>query len=457
MATASEQPPGPERPRFAAAALTTLATRMAVAALSFASILIVARTLGPTGRGEVALLTTIAMVSSQLARLGVEEANINVAGTEPANRPALATNSVVLALAAGGGCAGLLAAVIAVFPAVGGGADPALVGLALVSIPVLVLQPYLTFLIRADYRFGVTNASWLAAPAATAVVNGALALAGGLTVATAFGTWVVAHALATVLLAVYLPVRLAGFGRPSLALARRTLTFGLRAHLGRVLMVGNYRVDQWFVGALAGRRELGLYSVAVAWAEILFYLPTVLVPVQRPYLVRSQAGEAARRAARVFRAGLVVTVPLAGLLVVLAGPLCTAVFGADFAGAVDDLRILALGAFGVVALQQLGNALTAQRRPELASVAAALAFAVTIALDVLLIPRYGGAGAAVASVASYLAGGAAVLVLFLRHFDVPLRALTPRVRDVPEVAEQARTALGRRRGGRSRGRPTDTR
>src|SRR5215210_6617534 len=57
-------------PRFASAALTTYGTRLAVAVLSFGSILIVARSLGPEGRGEVALLTAIATLSSQLAVLG---------------------------------------------------------------------------------------------------------------------------------------------------------------------------------------------------------------------------------------------------------------------------------------------------------------------------------------------------------------------------------------------------
>src|SRR5918992_2765280 len=89
-------------PRFAAAAVTTYASRLVVAALSFGSILIIARALGPEGRGDVALLTAIATLSSQLAVLGVDEANVNFAGNEPAKRPSLATNSAIFALVFGG-------------------------------------------------------------------------------------------------------------------------------------------------------------------------------------------------------------------------------------------------------------------------------------------------------------------------------------------------------------------
>jgi O-antigen/teichoic acid export membrane protein len=163
---------------------------------------------------------------------------------------------------------------------------------------------------------------------------------------------------------------------------------------------------------------------------VLFYLPTVFVIVQRPYLVRAAPAEAARRAAKAFRAGVVLTVPLVLGMVALAPFLCKFIFGSSFAGSVDDLRVLCLGAFGVVALQQLGNALVAQRRPTLMTLAAAVAFVVTIALDAALIPGYGGLGAAVASSVAYTAGGAAAVALFVRFFAARAGTLVPRVREV---------------------------
>ena len=48
----------------------------------------------------------------------------------------------------------------------------------------------------------------------------------------------------------------------------------------------------------------------------------------------------------------------------------------------------------------------------------ALAFVVTIALDLLLIPSHGGLGAALASTIAYLAGGLAVAVIFVRVLGV---------------------------------------
>ena len=50
----------------------------------------------------------------------------------------------------------------------------------------------------------------------------------------------------------------------------------------------------------------------------------------------------------------------------------------------------------------------------LASVAIGLGFAATIVLDIMLIPPYGGLGAALASTLAYTAGGIAVAVIFTR-------------------------------------------
>src|SRR5581483_5934542 len=139
-------------------------------------------------------------------------------------------------------------------------------------------------------------------------------------------------------------------------------------------------------------RELGLYSVAVAWAEGLFLLPTALAQVQRPDLVRSDPRSAGEQAARGFRMVAMTTLVLVAGLVVLAPFLCRTVFGPSFGGAVDDLRLLALGAFGIAAVKIFGTALLAQGRPLLEAAASLLAFCFTLALDLILIPGHGGLG-----------------------------------------------------------------
>jgi O-antigen/teichoic acid export membrane protein len=428
----------PRRPSFSAAAALMYGTNVAVAVLSLANVLITARSLGPEGRGDIALLTTIAMLTANLSAFGIHEANANIGGAEPDKRPALATNSVLVSLVFGGIAAGVVALLVGAFPALGGGTDTTLRWVALMAIPLVIGHAALQYLIQSHYGFGITNAAWLLSPVLNVAVNGAFAVFGILSVGSVVVVWVAGQALATGLLAWYAAFRLGGFGRGDAALARRSLAFGSRTHMGRVMTMTNYRADQWFVGAIAGTRELGLYSVAVAWAEALFYLPTVLGMVQRPDLVRASRDEAGARAGAVFRAAILLTAVLTVGLVVAAPLLCIGFFGDAFSGSVDDLRVLALGAFGMVALKLLGSALNAQRKPMLANIGVGVAFVATITFDLLLIPAHGGLGAAIASTIAYTAGGLTIAFVFARVHRRKPRYLVPRRADVRPLLQAIR-------------------
>ena len=114
------------RPSAGRAALTTYATNLLMAALSLVNVLIMARALGPSGRGEFVFLTTIAMLTSTLSSLGVEEASANIAGRQPHRRRALGGNAALLSFAFGLIAIAVLAILMAVFPGVAGDSDPTL-------------------------------------------------------------------------------------------------------------------------------------------------------------------------------------------------------------------------------------------------------------------------------------------------------------------------------------------
>jgi O-antigen/teichoic acid export membrane protein len=433
--------PGGEVPRrrtFRSNVLLNYGTNLTVAVLALVNILIVARALGPTGRGDVAFLSAIAYITANLAALGITEANANIGASEADRRPALATNSVLFCLIFSAFSGATVLGLVAIFPAVGGDVDRTLLWVTVATVPVLILQLYLQYLIQSDYRFVVTNVAWLLSPLANVLVNGTFAALGIITVGTAVITNLCGQSLTLLVLFWYAARRLSGFGRPDLALARRSLAFGVQFHVGRIMLLGNYRLDQWLLGAISGSRQLGLYSVAVSWAEVLFFLPTALAAVQRPDLVRASRRNAAQDAASVFRKSIVLTAFLAGGLIVAAPVLCVTAFGEDFRGSILDLRVLALGAFGIVGLKQLGTALTAQRRPTLGSAAIGVGFISTLVLDVLLIPRYEGLGAALASALSYTAGGIAVVFIFSRALGASPAALLPRASDVAALARMGR-------------------
>ena len=159
------------------------------------------------------------------------------------------------------------------------------------------------------------------------------------------------------------------------------LAFGLKAHLGRAMLFGNYRADQWILGVMSSSKELGLYSVAVAWSEVLFFLPTTLVAVQRPDLVRASPEEARERATWSCAARWRSPSPAPSGS--WSSPRSSAPRSSARAsrGRLRCCGVLALGSFGIATLKLLGNALTAQRRPLLETAGVAVAFVTVFALD----------------------------------------------------------------------------
>src|SRR6187551_1143529 len=175
----------PGRRTFRANVVLNYGTNLTVAMLALVNILIVARALGPSGRGEVAFLSAIVYLTANLAALGIHEANANFGAAEPERRPALATNSLVLSLVFSVVAGATVMALVYFFPAVGGDVDRTLLWVSIATVPVLILQLFLQYLIQSDYRFTVTNVAWLLSPIANVLVNGTFAALGTISVGTA--------------------------------------------------------------------------------------------------------------------------------------------------------------------------------------------------------------------------------------------------------------------------------
>lgn len=440
---AGDESGGDRRPAsLVRAAVSTFGTNAAAVGCALLNVLVIARALGPSGRGEVAFIIVVYVLVVGLASCGIEEANANIGATRGERRGTLLTNSIIAATGLGAVAALLVAALMVAVPGARGGAHLSLLLVVLATLPIGLLQEYLKFLLQSDYRFGSTNAAWVSSPAASLVVNGAFAVAGALTVTTVIVVYVATNALAMLILLIA-AARHFGFARPDPGLARETISFGLKVHVSKLMGLGIYRADQWLIGIIAGPYELGLYSIAASLMEVLFYIAGVIVLVQRPRLVRATAADAAEFAARIFRRAVLLSSAAALALFVSAPLLIVTLFGERFRGSVDDLRWLTFAALGVLAVDLFTNAIIAQRRPLLASAGVAVALALTIVLDLLLVPAYGGEGAAIAKSVAYTAGGAVLGATFLRMFHGSPRSLVPRSDDVAWYWRTALAALRR--------------
>ena len=157
-----------------------------------------------------------------------------------------------------------------------------LVTLALV--PVVQFGTMLASIILATNRpihfAAVSLVQWVVTFALQAI----FALAGRLDPTLALGAWLVGATLGGIVGfgVASRQVRLRfGFDRNVL---RQLLGFGLKGYVANLLMFFNYRLDSLIVNALLGVASVGIYSIAVAIAEVIWNVAGAL---QRPNGVTS--------------------------------------------------------------------------------------------------------------------------------------------------------------------------
>lgn len=192
------------------------------------------------------------------------------------------------------------------------------------------------------------------------------------------------------------------FGRPSLLLAKEVAGYGLRAQIGGALSLLNLRLDFVLLDAFAGPAVLGPYAIASKFAELLRLLPMSLSYVLYPRYARSGPSAAASQARALIPRAALLTAVAAVPLWVAATYLLPVIYGPRFASAVAPAHILLIGLAAEGAAGVITAFLYGIGRPGLNSLGMAAGVAVTVALDLVLIPRYGAVGAAWASSAAYL-------------------------------------------------------
>jgi parallel beta-helix repeat protein len=403
---------------------TTLAGNVAARVLALASIgvatVVVARAGGPAAVGTYALLRVVSGLTGVVASAGLPGAvTYFLAGPSGADRRLRPT---IVAMALAGGALGT-AAWAAVAPALRERLLPDL-------SPALALwagATVFTQLLVATAKACSQGTDDLPGSNRTIVYEELLFLPayallwlGGIRGYPAMVAALLAADLGTVVLAGRrLAVRgfFRGWAGPSMELARRLGGYGVRAQVGGVLLLLNLRLDFAVLGLLTGPSVVGVYAIASKFAELLRLVSLALTYVLYPSYARAGPAAAARRARALAPRAAAVTLAAALPLAAVAGLLLPALYGPAFAAAVTPTRILLLGLAPEGAAAVATAFLYGVGRPGLNSMAMGAGVAVTVALDLALIPSLGASGAAWASTAAYLTSTAMLLVWFRRTAD----------------------------------------
>jgi O-antigen/teichoic acid export membrane protein len=408
---------------LASRAVAVAATRVTLLVVGTIASVVIARTLGPTGRGQYAFAVAVATTLTALAHASVEQAQIYLVSIGTTVRR-LAANGVALGAGLGAAAVVLLLALSTVtgYPSQHPFSDVALL-LALATVPVSVVVLYANGLLVLQGRTDLLNRTGLLAGITQCALLVGLAAADRLTVVTVLAVWLLNAAAPLIISLSHL--------RPAVRdlswdLARRELSLGLRYHAGLSSLYLLLRVDVLLLAALRSDADVGLYALAVSLVELTNIATDAVATVVMKRQVTISLEDAAVLTARVIGVTVVLaTVAVLGL-VVSAGFVVPLVYGEEFAGAVPALYALGPGVLALAATRSAGGYLVRLNRPWVVSLLATTAMIVNVALNLALIPRFGIVGAGLASSVAYVGLAAAYLIWMCRASGVGLRAFSPR-------------------------------
>lgn len=337
------------RSRLGVDVLMTLGNKAGVLALNVAGTIVVARTLGPAGRGAIAVAFSFTLLIIQFGSLGMQSANPYFAARDPGRLGDIFGNTLWLAV----GLGTLLAAgglvVSQVFPAPLRGLDMLEIAVVLVGVPAALANQLLQSILLAEGRMVVYNGVELAMAITVCLglvvglgilsfgVLGAITLMVSVNVA---GTLAFAFALRH-----HRPTR----RRPDLQLMGTMLRYGTRIYLATLLAYLVGRVNLLLVNSYLGGVAAGEYSISLAIADGIHLLPTVVALNLFPRVAR---GEPAGDTAMAFRSLCLVYGLLCLITIPLAGPAIHLLYGPAFSDAVTIYywMVPAIFSYGMIAV-----------------------------------------------------------------------------------------------------------
>jgi stage V sporulation protein B len=382
----------------------TFLTQFVGLAFAIASSAIIARWLGPEGKGMLALALLLPGIMGLWLGGGIEVANVYYTGSRRLDVQTLTANSLGFAVITSILGIGLIFGLVVTgwLDAFVPGIPIQYVLLAMVGFPLGLLGGYFSSILLGLQRILAVNlvtltqnALKLALTAVTVIglgwgVPGALIafLGGGVVNLLVLGTLLHGEG------ATFLP-------RWNLAVMRSTLSFGLRGYVANVLQFFNYRLDIFLVNYFLGATGVGIYSVSVALAELLWYLPNSVGFVIFPKAAATKPEVMNTFTPRVFRITLGLTALGAVGLAILGKPMITIVYSSAFLSAYIPMLALLPGVVLLGSAKVLTNEVAGRGYPHYNSINSGLSLIFTLLLDFTLIPRYGVLGASLASSAAY--------------------------------------------------------
>lgn len=380
----------------------TAVARFFLLGISAVSTVLVARVLGPEGRGAYSVAVAISAIGLRFGNFGLHSSNTYFVARDRKLLPGLLGNSLVVGLFIAG--AGSLGAgtVFAIVPSIAPLSGWLMV-LAFAWIPI-----GLTYLLFQSLLLGVGeirafNLVEIFGRSLPLVLMAALIVVGWTTPSSFMASALLGLAISCFWAYLILQRHACERPSPSLKLFKSNIAYGFKAYIAAFFAYLVLRSDLLVISYMLGLEEVGFYSVAVALTEVLAALPIAIGTVLFPRLSALQSDDEKLKIS--VRVALITGLILgaASLAVGLfATPIIILLFGAGFTPAASALVWLLPGVVAMSSNRILMNYFASLGMPAITVWSPGVAAALNLILNLALVPRLGIRGASITSTIAYV-------------------------------------------------------
>jgi O-antigen/teichoic acid export membrane protein len=420
--------------RFVSDSITTLLVAIFNRGIGIGAGIVLARYLGPVGKGYVAY-APIVMELFVTAMNGVAQAVTYQYGRNGLPGAAVHRAMTRIVIAASIPLSIAIAVVAWLVPS-----QHVLIAAAVALPFALYTTAAMGMLIGAD-RISATNVQRAIISSGFNAVTVAVVVLLHADYRVVLGAWAVSYIAAAIYSYVAMRPFIKGDERATPAMVREQLSFGSTSGLAQLAGFINMRIDVIVVSFALGVKAVGLYTLAVNLAELLWQVSAPMATAAFPRIATGDEGASARFTAKLIRHILALMVPI-GVVCFFAGPpLITLLYGHAFEASGGALRFIVPGVVAYAVEGPLGYYLLVRMaRPWLIVAIQSASVVVCAGLTFATVHTYGIEGAAAATSITYVAVVVIKGSIFLRATGMKLRDLvmisSDDVRDVASIGQK---------------------
>jgi len=402
-------------PKFVKNTLITSLARVIQLALGVGASIIVARSLGPEGKGIYSLVFLFEGVLVNFLDFGIGSATVfNIGKKKYSPREALGANiflSTAISLASI-----IIGSLIIIF--LGSHIFPGIPSkylfLGLVLAPFYFYLNYIVSIMLGLQKIKLYNLLQSAVPLFFFLLLLLLLLLRRIDVVQAVFAQIAAYALAVVVAFVVAKKNSGGISFPSgTAIYKSAISYGIKNYIGNIITFFQYRANVFLINIFLNPLAVGFYSVAAGLVEQMWIVSEAAGAMLFPRV----AGESDKKnldsfTPRVCRNVMFITL-IACIFLFFIGPYLIGFFySSSFSDSIAPFKILLAGIVAMSGWRILSSDFYGRGLPMINTYISAASVAVSIALNIVLIPQLGIIGAAWATSISYIASFLMILLVY---------------------------------------------